>query len=55
MYSEVIAQSDSNVQGVAIKGIEPEIAAKTQLARYVSKDEGLTWVRDEEIILHRHK
>jgi lipoprotein-releasing system permease protein len=38
VYSEVIAQSDANVQGVAIKGIEPSIAEQTQLSRYVAKD-----------------
>jgi lipoprotein-releasing system permease protein len=35
VYSEVIAQSAKGVAGVAIKGIVPELARKTPLAKYV--------------------
>lgn len=35
VYSEVIAQSARGGSGVAIKGIEPDSAAKTPLAKYV--------------------
>ncbi len=38
VYSEVIAQSAKNVQGLAIKGIDPSRADRTPLARYISKD-----------------
>lgn len=37
VYSEVIAQSPLGVQGVAIKGVDPKVAATTPLARYVPK------------------
>lgn len=36
VYSEVIAQSETGVQGVAIKGIDPAMARRTPLARYVT-------------------
>jgi lipoprotein-releasing system permease protein len=36
VYSEVIAQSESGVQGVAIKGLDPMVARDTPLGRYVS-------------------
>jgi lipoprotein-releasing system permease protein len=35
VYSEVIAQSETGVQGVAIKGIDPAIARNTPFAKYV--------------------
>jgi lipoprotein-releasing system permease protein len=38
VYSEVIAQSPSGVQGVAIKGIDPVVAARTPLSKYVAHD-----------------
>ncbi|MBK8014259.1 MAG: ABC transporter permease [Deltaproteobacteria bacterium] len=34
VISEVIVQSDRGVQGVAIKGIDPDVARRTQLAKY---------------------
>ncbi len=37
VYSEVIAQSPSGVQGVAIKGIDPKVSATSPLARYLPK------------------
>ncbi|MCB9650751.1 MAG: ABC transporter permease [Deltaproteobacteria bacterium] len=38
VYSEVIAQSALGVQGVVIKGIDPEVTVGSPLAKYVSKD-----------------
>ena len=38
VYSEVIAQSDRGVQGLVIKGIDPDISIESPLADYVSKD-----------------
>jgi lipoprotein-releasing system permease protein len=38
VYSEVIVQSASAVQGVVIKGVDPELAARAPLGRYVSAD-----------------
>lgn len=38
VYSEVILQSESGVQGVAIKGIDPAIAAETPLAKYIQPE-----------------
>src|SRR5262245_59885941 len=38
VYSEVIAQSQTGVQGVAIMGIDPRVAASTPLARYLPKE-----------------
>jgi lipoprotein-releasing system permease protein len=35
VYSEVIAQSPTSVQGVAIKGIDPRVSSTTPLARYL--------------------
>lgn len=35
VYSEVIAQSAKGVSGVALKGIDPELARDTSLAKYV--------------------
>lgn len=37
VVSEVIVQSERGVQGVAIKGIDPDIARRTQLAKYAPK------------------
>ena len=37
VYSEVIAQSAKGVAGVAIKGIDPQLAKQTPLAKYVAK------------------
>lgn len=36
VYSEVIAQSERGVQGVAIKGIDPEVARKTPVGRFIN-------------------
>jgi lipoprotein-releasing system permease protein len=38
VYSEVIAQSAKGVNGVAIKGIDPELARHTSLAKYVAPE-----------------
>ena len=38
VYSEVIAQSQTGVQGVAIKGIDPRVSASTPLSRYIPKE-----------------
>ncbi|MCK6551757.1 ABC transporter permease [Myxococcota bacterium] len=35
VYSEVIVQSDANVQGVAIKGLDPAVSRSTPLGKYV--------------------
>src|SRR5262249_26462465 len=35
IYSEVLVQSETSVQGVAIKGIEPSIAKKAPLSKYL--------------------
>ena len=37
-YSEVIAQSDRGVQGLAIKGVDPEVTVESPLAGYISDD-----------------
>lgn len=38
VYSEVIAQSSSGVQGVAVKGVDPDVARDTPLGRYVKPE-----------------
>lgn len=38
IYSEVIAQSARGVQGLVIKGIDPEVSAGSPIAKYVSRD-----------------
>ncbi len=38
VYSEVIAQSDRGVQGLAIKGVDPEVTVESPLAGYISDD-----------------
>ena len=43
VYSEVIAQSAQGVQGVAIKGIDPEAALRLPLSKYVGEDAALVF------------
>ncbi len=38
VYSEVIAQSALGVQGLVIKGIDPEVSAGSPIAKYISPD-----------------
>lgn len=38
VYSEVILQSARGVQGVVIKGVDPEVTAGSPLGKYVSRD-----------------
>lgn len=38
VYSEVIAQSAKGVQGLVIKGIDPEVSKGSPIAKYISKD-----------------
>lgn len=38
VYSEVIVQSESGVQGVAIKGLDPAVSRDTPLGKYIKAD-----------------